>query len=80
MEQTKQPTAEQLRAGQAIVIAVAETIRESGECPSGTIYAALIGRVTFEGYQKILGILKRSGLVSESPACMLKWIGPDRAS
>lgn len=69
-------TAQQLKAGQAMILAVAETIRESGECPSGTIYAALIGRVTLEGYQKILGILKGAGLIRVDASHLIHWIGP----
>jgi hypothetical protein len=70
------PTREQLQAGQRIVIAVAETIRECGECPSGTLYAGLIGRVTLEGYQKILGILKGAGLIEITPGHLVRWTGP----
>ena len=71
----EQPTKEQLKAGQAVVIAVAETIREAGECPSGTIYAELVGRVSLEGYNKILGILTRAGLIIEQ-SHMIRWVGP----
>lgn len=63
-------------AGQQVVFAVAETIREAGQCPSGTIYAALVGRVTMEGYQKILGILKGAGLINVDPSHMIHWTGP----
>jgi hypothetical protein len=69
-------TAEQRKAGLQVVMAVAETVREVGECPSGTVYAALVGRVTFEGYQKILGILQNAGLVSVGKDHMLRWTGP----
>lgn len=74
------PTQQQLNAGKQVVLAVAETIREAGECPSGTIYAALVGRVTFEGYQKILGILQNAGLVEQKANHMLRWIGPSIAA
>ena len=57
------------------MIAVAETIREVGECPSGTIYAELVGRVSLEGYNKILGILTRAGLIIEQ-SHMIRWVGP----
>ena len=57
------------------MIAVAETIREAGECPSGTIYAAIVGRVSLEGYNKILGILTRAGLIIEQ-SHMIRWVGP----
>ncbi|HLZ39422.1 MAG TPA: hypothetical protein VKQ11_00575 [Candidatus Sulfotelmatobacter sp.] len=70
------PTQEQLKAGAAVIMAVAETIREAGECPSGTIYAVLMGRVTFQGYEKILGILKGAGLIEVLPSHLIRWIGP----
>ncbi len=70
------PTPEQLKAGQSVVFAVAEAIRELGEAPSGTLYAVLCGRVSYQGYEKIIGMLKRADLVSESPAHLLTWIGP----
>ncbi len=71
------PTPEQLKAGAAVVFAVAETVREAGECPSGVIYAALVGRVTLQGYEKILGILKGAGLVEVTPSHLVRWIGPE---
>jgi hypothetical protein len=70
-------TAEQRKAGLAVVMAVAETVREAKQCPSGVVYAALVGRVTLEGYQKILGILQNAGLVSVGSDHMLRWTGPE---
>lgn len=69
------PTKTELTAGLKMVMAVAETIREAGEIPSGTLYAALIGKVTMEGYEGLIRTLKNTGLVTES-AHMLKWVGP----
>ena len=70
------PTKEQLLAGQRVVLAVAETVRECGECPSGVLYAGLIGRVSMEGYNKILKILEGAGLIEVSQSHMVRWIGP----
>lgn len=39
------PSKEDVGRGFAMVTAVAEAIREAGEIPSGTLYAALTGRV-----------------------------------
>jgi hypothetical protein len=69
------PTADQVKAAFTMVAAVAEAIREAGEIPSGTLYAALISRVDLQGYESIIRTLKNADLVSES-AHMLKWIGP----
>lgn len=58
-----------------MVFAVSEAIREAGEVPSGTLYAFLMGRVSLEGYNKIIGILKGAGLIKESNH-LLAWTGP----
>lgn len=70
-----QTTKEQAAAGLAVIMAVAETIRELGECPSGPLYARLMGRVSFESYQSIIRTLKGANLVTERNS-MLTWIGP----
>ena len=69
-------TAEQKKAGLAILLAVSETVREAKRVPSGTVYAALIGRVTFEGYQALIRTLKGAGLIEEK-ANELIWVGPE---
>jgi hypothetical protein len=70
------PSKQELLAGLNILAAVAETIREAGEVPSGTIYAALVGKVTMEGYTSLLRTLKGAGLVEEKNH-LLRWIGPN---
>jgi hypothetical protein len=69
------PSAGQVKAALAMTLAVAETIREAGEVPSGTLYAVLCGKVDLQGYEAMIRNLKNAGLVTES-AHMLKWIGP----
>lgn len=70
------PTAEQLKAGLKMLMVVAETVREAGEVPSGTIYAALIGKVDMAGYESMIRTLKNAGLIEEK-FHMLRWIGPE---
>lgn len=69
------PTPEQLQAGKKVVMAVAETIREVGSCPSGTLYAGLMGMVSFEGYGKIIRMLTNAGLIEVDRSHMVKWTG-----
>jgi hypothetical protein len=69
------PTDAEIKAALRMTIAVAETIREADEIPSGTLYASLMGRVTMEGYTKLLNTLKNADLVSEHNH-VLRWIGP----
>lgn len=60
----------------AVILAVSEAIREAREIPSGTLYAVLCGRMTFESYQGVIRTLKNAGLVEER-AHLLRWIGPE---
>ncbi len=64
-----------MKAALLVAFAVAETIREAGEVPSGVVYAALVGRVTLAGYESLLRTLKNAGLIEETPAHLLRWIG-----
>jgi hypothetical protein len=70
------PTPEQLKAGTQMILAVAETVREAKEAPTGVMYAALTGRVSLDGFQKILGILERANLI-EVRNHVARWIGPE---
>ena len=57
----------------AIVQAIAETVKELKEVPSGVLYAQLMGKISLDNYQYIIGILKQSGKVKESNAHLLSW-------
>lgn len=70
------PTATELRAGKGLIIAVAETVRECRETPSGVLYAALCGKVSYEGYQKILRILQGAQLIEVTTSHLVRWVGP----
>jgi len=45
-----------------------ETIREAGPngIPSGHLYAALMGHLSLDSYQALIGMLKTAGKVKES--------------
>ena len=55
------PTSAELKAALNVTLAVSESIRELGEVPSGTLYAALIGKVNYAGYEAILQTLTNAG-------------------
>ena len=74
-----QVTPEQVRAALRFVAAIAGSIQDAGECPSGPLYAAVMGRISLEAYQKILDTLARQGLITVSPCHMIRWIGPAKA-
>lgn len=55
--------------------AVAEAIRDLGEIPSGELYARLMGHMSLQTYDRIIGSLVRAELVTNS-CHLLKWVGP----
>jgi hypothetical protein len=77
LQQQKQQTADKLAAALSVIRLIADTIREVGSVPSGTLYANLMGRMDLGTYQRIIDTLKGAGLVSESRASLLTWIGPE---
>ena len=59
-----------------ILVAIAQSIREAGEIPSGHIYAALMGKINLDQYERLLAILKRKGWVEQDRSYLLRWTGP----
>jgi hypothetical protein len=64
------------RAALLLTRAVADTIQELGQVPSGHLYAQLLDRVSLETYTRIIALLKRADLVTEDGFHMLTWKGP----
>lgn len=56
--------------------AVAETIRELGQVPSGHLYARLMGIMDLDQYEQVIGLLIDAHLVERDPSHLLHWIGP----
>jgi hypothetical protein len=75
MSETKNnPTKQQLAAGLDVIRAVAEAIRELRTVPSGNLYAHVMGRLSIQEYEKVIGILKGADLVRESSDHLLTWV------
>jgi hypothetical protein len=51
---------------------IADAVKEAGSIPSGHLYAAVMSAFTLDEYQKIVGLLKKTDLVSEA-ANVLTW-------
>ena len=66
---------EQQKKALLILMAVSDTVREMGEVPSGHIYAALTGKVDFQGFQGVIRTLKGAGLIKQN-GDLLVWTGP----
>lgn len=62
--------------GLEMVEAVAESIRELGEVPSGHLYALCMGHMSLERYDAVISSLVRAGVVRRSAAHLLTWTGP----
>lgn len=69
------PTKEQIDAVISATTAVAEMIRVSGSIPSGELYALVMGTLSLNSYNAVIGTLKRAKLVEER-SYLLTWIGP----
>jgi hypothetical protein len=72
----KNTTHNDVKAALGILTAVADAIRELGEVPSGHLYASLMSKLTLEQYEQVIGVLKSTGLIAESNAHLLTWLGP----
>lgn len=69
-------TQSQVGAALKIVQAVADTVREAGSVPAGTVYAALMAHgCTLGQFEGIVGILEGAGLVTNR-GNVLHWNGP----
>lgn len=64
----------QEKAALAIVLAVGEAIKDLGSVPSGHLYAQLMGRMSLETYNKVIGILVKTGAVKNENH-LLTWVG-----
>jgi hypothetical protein len=67
-------TQNDVKAALGILGAVADTIRELGEVPSGHLYAHLMSKLSLEQYEQVIGVLKQAGLITESNH-LLTWVG-----
>jgi ArsR family metal-binding transcriptional regulator len=56
---------EQIQAAITAVSEIGKVIREVKRIPSGHLYAQLMGVLSLEKYEMIIGLLKKTGLVTE---------------
>jgi len=67
-----------VQAAIGTVLAVAECIRGRGRpVPAGELYAQLMGHLSLETFERILGILVEQKFVERSNH-LLTWIGPEK--
>ena len=69
-------TQDEVKSAVNTVRIIADTIREVKNIPAGELYSLVMGHMSLQGFNSIINILKRAGLVQEVNF-MLTWIGPD---
>lgn len=67
---------DQAQAAAGALLALAECIRDLGSVPSGHLYARVMGYMSLETYEALIGILVDAGKVRRHPSYLLEWIGP----
>jgi len=59
--------------------AIADTIREAKEVPSGHLYAVVMSYTSLDSYHRIIASLVKAGYVEQDPGFVLRWVGnPDK--
>ena len=66
------PISPQVKTALHKIRALADAIKEVKEIPSGTLYAACMEKISLNEYNRIIGLLVRSGLI-ENKNNLLKW-------
>lgn len=46
-----------------LVQIIGRAIMDAGQIPSGQLYAAIMGKVSLETYQSVIGLLTRQGII-----------------
>ena len=70
------PTTQQINAYLIAVKAIADTIREVGECSLGILYVGCMSKMDLAAFNGIINKLESAGLISVSGQSLVKWIGP----
>ena len=65
----------ELDTGLAVIMALTETIRERKEVIATDLYLGVMDRCTLAGFEKVLGVLTRAGLVRVERD-VVRWVGP----
>lgn len=69
----------QAKALAALVLAIADTIKELKQVPSRHLYANICHAVDLDTYQAVIAFLVGSGKVRQHPSFMLEWVGPTKS-
>ena len=67
-------TEQEIGSAIKLIKVVADTVKVAGQIPSGHLYAAMMHKIDLSTYNRVIDLVKRSGLVEEK-SHLLKWIG-----
>ena len=66
---------ESKQAAKQALLAIASTIKDLGEVPSGHLYAALMDKMSLEAYDLLIEVLVRNKVIRKEPSHLLVWVG-----
>ncbi len=73
--QKENPMTTKAAAALGIVRAIADTVKELREVPSGTLYSNLMAQgMTLQQYETVLDILKKARVIEVTPGHLVRWI------
>lgn len=72
---SNQQTQDAIKAALQGAVGLAHIIQAHGTIPSGHLYARIMEHISLDAYQRLLGVLKKAGLVKESSSHLLTWVG-----
>jgi hypothetical protein len=67
------PTTDEVSSAINAIKSVADCIKELGQVPNGVLYSQLMGVMSLNQYNQIIGILERSGVI-ENRNNLLVWV------
>lgn len=74
-QEKEKPMSTKAAGAIAIVRAIADTVKELREVPSGTLYSNLMAQgMTLQQYETVLDILKKARVIEVTPAHLVRWI------
>lgn len=66
---------QEAKAAVEMVLAVSDCIRDLRQVPSGELYSRLMGFMSMDGYNTVIDMLKRAGVITVSNH-LITWVGP----
>ncbi len=72
---TTKPTTKQIAAYLETIRAIADTVQELGSVPAGHLYARLMGVMSLETFNGMIGTLTSAGLVKQNASHLIVWTG-----